>query len=178
METWFGSRFSELDPALQALHRHGGVLRGLATIKVGNGVAGIVGGRLAKKLGVHTGQNLLTVTIRNAEDGLHWSRKFNESKEIHSLFKPHGTINSGYWTETTGMLTLKLNVSTESSGWHWHQISTCIFGLRIPKWLCPKVSAYKQIVAGEYLFFVAIAFPMIGEVLQYTGRLNSASLAP
>jgi hypothetical protein len=45
MEAWFGAAFAALHPQLQALHRDGGVLK-----------------------------------------GLHWARRFNDGRELVSLF--------------------------------------------------------------------------------------------
>src|SRR5690349_20256630 len=50
VEEWFGSGFAELHPLLQLLHRKGGVLRGPVEVSFGQGLAGVVGRRLASRL--------------------------------------------------------------------------------------------------------------------------------
>jgi hypothetical protein len=49
---WFGESFTALDPLLQDLHRHGGKLSGKVDLKFGSGLAGLIGRRLATKLGL------------------------------------------------------------------------------------------------------------------------------
>ncbi|WP_448547649.1 hypothetical protein [Thalassotalea fusca] len=88
---WFEDDFANLDPLLQKLHISGGELSGKIEISYGNGVAGLIGKRLAKKKklpsqGVHD----LSVSISHSDAGLHWNRKFNDNNIVESLFVPSG----------------------------------------------------------------------------------------
>ena len=51
-QTWFDGAFTRLHPLLQQLHRTGGTLDGVIGIRTGRGIAGILGRRLAARLGV------------------------------------------------------------------------------------------------------------------------------
>lgn len=50
VKNWFGGQFNDLHPLLQQLHTDGGSLTGDIDIAYGKGLAGIIGGRLAKKM--------------------------------------------------------------------------------------------------------------------------------
>ena len=103
VETWFGGAFSQLHPKLQQLHREGGVLRGKVDVSFGAGVAGAIGRRLARKLGVPTaaGAHHLEVTIFSDNGVLHWNRRFDAGTQFHSEFRPYGRFPSGGWIERT-----------------------------------------------------------------------------
>ena len=62
---WFGEMFFELHPGLQSLHRHGGVLKGKIQLNFGKGLAGVLGKRIARKLGVPL-QPGARITSRNS----------------------------------------------------------------------------------------------------------------
>lgn len=52
VRNWFGGQFDNLHPLLQKLHTGGGTLRGAVSIVYGDGLAGLIGRRLAKTLHV------------------------------------------------------------------------------------------------------------------------------
>ena len=172
---WFGDSFAELHPLLQKLHNEGGSLSGAVDIKVGAGIAGFIGKRLAKKFGVpiEAGEHKLRVDISHQEDGMHWDRCFDESKIMKSLFVPVGNKDNGYWLEKTGSIHLYLSVDIKESAWYWHSLKTKIKGIRIPAFLLPKTTAYKRIENGSYRFYVGFSLPFVGTVLSYSGLLNA-----
>ena len=111
VKNWFRGRFKELAPQLQNLHIDGGKLSGDIEVRYGEGIAGIIGKRLAKKLGIpDAGIHQLTVNISHHKNGLQWDRLFNGTKEMKSTFEPIGNINNGFWIEKTGPLNIKLTV--------------------------------------------------------------------
>jgi hypothetical protein len=144
---WFGRYFSELHPLLQQLHLHGGMLSGDVEIKFGQGLARFVGNRIAKKLDIPTeeGTHLLQVSINHVNDELHWSRCFNETKTLKSIFIPIGEKPTGYWVEHTGAMELHLTVNIINQGWYWQPIGVKLKGIPLPMWLFPKTKAYKYI---------------------------------
>ncbi|MEO6171979.1 MAG: DUF4166 domain-containing protein [Arenimonas sp.] len=170
---WFAEAFFELHTQLQMLHRHGGVLTGKVELQFGRGLAGFIGKRIARKLGVprRAGEHDLRVEIRHREDGLHWSRCFDERQNVLSIFKPVGKYPEGYWIEKTGPVTLKLGVDIIESGWHWRVLGIRALGLPMPLMLFPHSSAYKKIVGDHYQFNVSFSMPWIGRLFSYQGRL-------
>lgn len=171
--TWFGPAFADLHPMIQQLHRDGGTLRGPVQIEFGSGSAGWIGRRLARRLGVPTttGAAMLEVSIFSNADGLHWQRRFNGGTRFDSLFVPVGQYPSGHWIESSGRLRLKLQVAVRAGGWHWLQRGAWLGPLAIPNFLLGTTTAGKQIVDGQYRFCVAIALPLLGNVLSYAGSL-------
>ncbi len=170
---WFGDAIAELHPQLQSLHRHGGDLSGTVDLVFGKGLAGIIGRRLAKKLGMPTqaGVHALRVSIRHRENSLWWSRCFNGQQTMLSIFEPTGRHPDGNWTEKTGPVNLKLAVDIIDQGWYWRLRKVYLFGLRVPLIFFPHSLAYKKIIDGNYQFHVGFSMPLVGQLLSYEGRL-------
>jgi hypothetical protein len=172
---WFGVGFDRLDPLLQELHRNGGTLAGEVRIETGVGVAGWIGRRLARRLGIPTNNPTcgFTVDIRHAEDGMHWDRHFTGYGDMRSLFRPVGSWPTGRWVERSGPVSLKLAVDVVEGGWYWRLIGAAIGGLPLPLRLFPRTDAYKRIENASYCFAVAFSLPLLGKVLGYRGVLQA-----
>lgn len=177
VSNWFADAFYTLHPLLQALHRKGGQLHGKVEIEIPTGIAGMLGRRLAKKLGVPTthATPTLDVSISHADGCLHWDRSFDGNKQMRSIFKPVGTITSGYWLETTGPLALTLTVDILDGGWYWRCLSMRLGRIPLPLWLFPHSKAYKKIEGDQYRFYVGFSLPMLGTILAYSGLLAARS---
>lgn len=174
VKNWFGSEFVRLDPLLQKLHLFGGELSGDVDISYGGGLSGFIGKRLAKKMklpgeGIHK----LLVCISHSGDGLQWDRRFNDSNIVGSLFQPVGSHEGGYWLETTGPVTLKLTVDIVDGGWYWRCLAVSLYGVPIPVWFIPKTNAFKTIENGKYRFGVAFTYPLLGNLVSYSGVLEA-----
>lgn len=171
---WFGQEFNNLHPMLQQLHRQGGLLAGTVKVVIPRGAAGIIGKRLASKLGVPTnpGDHELVVTISHHTDGLHWDRCFNSQTTMNSTFTPIGELPNGYWLENTGLLKMFLTVDTINGGWHWRCLKMKVRGLRLPLWLFPHSTAFKTIEGDKYRFYVGFSLPFFGTILSYGGLLT------
>lgn len=175
VEDWFGDAFERLHPQLQALHRHGGTLRGAVEIRFGTGIARLAGRFLAHRLGipVPAADNTLEVNIFSDARGLHWNRRFNWDRDFRSLFIPVGSFPDGHWLERSGPIELALQVELIDGGWHWRPLRSRIFGLTLLHWMLPKTTAHKQFIDGRYQFSVTIGLPLLGTVLSYCGRLDA-----
>ena len=174
VERWFGSQFAALHPQLQALHRHGGVLCGEVAIACGRGLAGWLGRRLARSMGLPLDRDRRGFEVRIAHEGesLIWSRRFAEGGEMRSVFTPVGAWPDGYWVERTGYIALHLGVDVIDGGWYWRARRAYLRGLRVPLWLLPRTRAGKRVEHGRYVFEVAFVVPGLGEVLRYGGELD------
>jgi hypothetical protein len=172
---WFGDHFNELDPLLRRLHLGGGQLSGTVAIGVGAGIAGVLGRWIAAKLGVPTDRSTadFRVDIRHVDGTLHWAREFNRSDKMLSVFTPYGCYPNGFWRESTGSLSVDVEVRIVDGGWYWIQRRTSFLGLRLPIWLFPASHAYKRIVEGRYEFSVSFTLPLIGNILTYGGTLDA-----
>lgn len=172
VKNWFGDQFKSLHPLLQKLHLQGGILTGDIKLSYGQGIAGIIGRRLAKKMGLpESGNHQLTVTISHDAAGLHWGRCFNNQEVVESLFIPQGNVEKGYWIEKTGPLEMKLTVDIHDEGWHWRCLKVNFYGIPLPLWLIPKTIAYKYIENDKYCFHVEFVLPFIGSLVSYEGLL-------
>ena len=171
---WFGDAFLQLDPLLQALHRDGGQLSGTVDIRIARGLAGVLGRRLARRLGLPPQAGPVPLEVNIAHDGraLHWARTFHPGHRMVSVFVPHGRYPEGCWHETTGPLKLKLGVDLQQGGWFWVQREVRLLGLPLPLWLFPASRAYKRVVDGRYEFSVSFTVPVLGELLGYGGLLE------
>jgi Domain of unknown function (DUF4166) len=171
---WFGRDFAQLHPLLQQLHREGGRLSGQVMVDVPSGVRGLVGRRLASRLGIpaQRGWHSLEVTISHRDGVLHWDRCFDGRVRVASQFAPVGNRGNGCWVEATGPLRIALTVDVVDGGWYWRALSVRFMNVPVPIGLFPKSQAYKTIVGDRYRFFVGFAVPMLGTVLSYGGDLS------
>jgi len=171
---WFGPEFNNLHPLLQYLHQNGGALKGSVFIGFGKGLAGFIGKRIAKKLGVPTTieRSPFTVNISHRNNKLYWARRFNNDHEMLSIFEPVDHWPDGYWIEKTGKLKLFLGVEVKDGGWYWKGRKTKFGWLTIPKWLMPRSNAWKCIEGDSYKFHVEFIMPIIGRLFCYKGLLT------
>lgn len=175
VQDWFGDDFYELHPLLQQIHLNGGHLSGDVVVSFGSGLGGLVGKRLAAKLGVPTqaGKHCIDVNISHDEQGLHWGRCFNQGREFISLFEPVGKkAEAGYWVERSGALAMTFTVEVKEGGWYWHCTSTRLGKLKLPLFLLPKSDSYKCIENERYVFNVSFSLPILGKLLTYSGGLE------
>lgn len=170
---WFGPKFSELHPQLQALHRSGGKLRGQVQITA----RGWLGRRLGKMLNVPVDypSRRMEVEIRHTGGALWWLRRFDNGEMSLSIFRPHGAWPTGHWTEQRGATLLRMTVDVIDGGWHWRPLGVRVHGIPLPLWLFPSSRAGKRIEQGRYVFEVAFALPLVGTVLSYAGTLDLAA---
>lgn len=172
---WFGEQFRDLHPGLQTLHRGGGRLSGTVEIRIGTGIGGWIGKRLAKSLGVPVDlpSRGFRVDISHTEDALVWLRRFDNGAVLKSSFLPVGAWPKGYWIEETGALRLELAVDIVDQGWQWRPLRASFKGFPLPLWLLPQSKAGKRILGnGNYLFAVEFSLPVVGLLLGYGGELE------
>ncbi|WNZ55681.1 DUF4166 domain-containing protein [Microbulbifer sp. MKSA007] len=172
---WFGPDFNKLNPLLQRLHTKGAKLSGEVKVQFGSGLAGIIGKRIAGKLGVpqNTRESPFSVNIQHTQHKLIWSRTFSNSHSMTSEFVPIGTREkAGYWIEKTGIINIRLGVSIEEGNWFWAPQSVSILHIPIPSVLRPRIVAGKSIINNQYHFEVSISLPIIGFSFGYSGILR------
>ena len=171
---WFGAEFAALHPLLRRLHLHGGSLRGEVEIGFGRGVAGVIGRKLARSLGIPIDRPCcgFEVEIRHTAEALLWNRRFADGSMMRSVFLPIGQWPDGHWSESTGALRLDLGVDTTSGAWRWLPRRAYLHRIRLPLWLLPQTRAGKRIDGNRYVFHVEIIAPLIGTLLRYGGTLD------
>jgi hypothetical protein len=171
---WFGAGFITLDPLLQDLHQYGGTLSGVVDLEYGSGLAGFIGRKLAPKLGLPllSGKVDFEVNISHANGVLMWDRQFCKSHKMSSIFVPHGQYPDGYWSESTGKLSLELGIEVREGGWYWKQRKVKFMDVQLPLWFFPASQAYKRITNGMYEFSVTFTLPLLGKLVSYSGVLT------
>ena len=171
-ETWFGPHFQTLHPQLQALHRQGGVLRGEVNFTYGSGIAGLLGKRIAKRMGVAdlTSPSAFRVEIQHTHEAMIWRRIFNDSVVCESAFEPKGSYEDGYWIEKTGAVQVELGVRLTDKAWHWDCRRVLLHGIPLPSIIRPVVRAHKRIEEGIYCFSVEFSHPWLGKLFSYEGK--------
>lgn len=174
---WFGTAFAQLHPRLQQLHRQGGRLRGSVEMAFGHGLAGVIGRRMARRLGLPAaaGSHQLEVHISHRDGVLHWDRRFDDGRQFLSTFAPHGGWPDGWWIEQTALVALRLQVDIVDGGWHWRCIGAQWQRWNLPRWLLPRSTACKCIEQDRYRFSVSFSLPLLGELLRYGGLLDQVS---
>jgi hypothetical protein len=184
-QAWFGDAFERLHPLLQRLHRGGGMLEGVIAIDTGPGIAGVLGRRLAARLGVPVAhqQCRFQVHISHESHRMVWARRFifpdGSSRQLTSIFTPHGAYPDGYWSETTGAMTLRLGVDiTAGGGWQWRPMRVRLAGVPLPLSLFPTSRAGKRIENQQYRFQVVFSMPFLGRLLEYGGLLTPVFASP
>ena len=177
---WFGASFERLHPLLQALHRDGGRLHGTVAIRSGRGIAGWIGRRLARSLGIplDRAERGFEVEIRHLDDALLWCRRFDDGGEMVSRFEPIGAWPDGCWIERTGAVELDLAVDIVDGGWRWRTQRARWHGIPLPLALLPRARAGKRIVDDRCVFEVAFALPLFGDLLGYDGVLDAETATP
>ena len=174
VQNWFKDHFTKLHPLLQKLHINGGTLEGEIDIIYAKGIAGMLGRVLAGKLNLPDhGKHDFMVRITHTPESMSWERCFNGRVYMTSVFMPVGTIDDGYWVEQTGRIQIRLAVDIQDGGWYWRTLGFRLFGLPLPQWLFPKVTAYKRIEGDQYRFYVGFSLPFLGEQFSYSGILEA-----
>jgi hypothetical protein len=175
---WFGPQFRQLHPLLQELHLRGGSLRGEVEIRLGGGLAGWLGRRLARSIGVPVDRPRrgFEVEISHTKDALQWDRRFDDGTIMRSTFVPVGAWPDGYWYEMTSALQLRLTVDTAGGGWQWRPLRAYLYGVRLPLRLLAESRAGKRVEEGRYVFLVEFVVPLVGRVLSYGGQLQSVAV--
>jgi hypothetical protein len=170
---WFGAYFAELHPALQALHRDGGVLRGEVDVTTGAGFAGALGRRMARRLGIPLGAGRgFEVRVEHDAEAMRWIRRFDNGGELRSAFLPVGGYPDGYWLERSGPVEMRLGVDLTDGGWRWRLLGLRAFGIPLPRWPL-RVDAFKRVdETGRYRFGVTFSLVVLGLLLRYEGVLQ------
>lgn len=174
---WFGDHFATLHPLLRELHAGQGVLEGEAQVATGRGIAGRIGARLARRIGLPaTGRCKLRITVSHDAEAMRWSRRFDFAGHtpaiIASTFRPVGTWPHGYWEERTGALRFRLTVDTGQGAWRWRLLGVRWHSLPLPLIMLPGAHAGKWIEGDAYRFEVRFELPLLGTVLSYGGALQ------
>jgi len=164
-----GDSFTKLSPLLQKAHLGHSRLSGIVNVKQGNSVARLLCNLFKFPKSGHDVD--LTVNCKHNSDSMSWKRNFH-GQFMNSSFRRHGD----YLIETLGPLALMLK-ATEQNGTLIYQFEkTRFFGLPVPGFLSPRVTASEREENGRYRFSVVVNLFLVGMVISYGGLLTVESL--
>ena len=171
-EQILGPAYDLLPASIQALHRPGSA----ATYR---GQAGIVRGKnpFAKLLCLvfrfpKTGQDIpLDVSFILESGTEHWVRKFN-GRKMHSSQERGTGRYEHLMKERFGPFTIGIALVVKDS--QLHNITQCwsVFGIPLPRFLCPGGEVYEHETDERFNFHVDIKAPLIGRIVKYRGWLE------
>lgn len=173
-ERILGSAYADLPPLIQALHRPGEIARY-------KGEADIVRGRnpLAALLCLifrfpKAGQNIPMSVTFTVKDGVeHWTREF-AGRKMHSTQEEGTGRFEHLMTERFGPFAIGIALVIKDNILCNVTQSWSVFGLPLPRILCPGGEVFEHIKDGRFNFHVDITAPLIGRIVKYTGELEPA----
>lgn len=146
------------------------MLRGEVVIATGGGLGGVIGRRLARRLGLplDRARRGFEVRIEHETGAMRWCRRFDDGSALGSTFHPVGHYPDGYWIERSGARALRLGVETTGGGWRWRLRGWSLHGMPLPPWPL-RLRAFKRIEAdGRYRFCVEFALAGLGPLCATT----------
>lgn len=96
-----------------------------------------------------------------------WTRDFGSHRFHSELSERDGRL-----TERFGPMRFTFDLPVSPSGLGMKIVRWTAFGLLMPLWLAPRVSASESVEQGRFAFDVAIALPLVGRVVHYCGTLR------
>lgn len=106
-----------------------------------------------------------------------WQRSF-AGKPFVSLQHAGEGADAGTVVERFGPLAFALRNALDSEGLTQEIAAAYVLGIRLPRFLWPRVHARERIDAqGRFTFDVGIALPLLGRLVAYKGWLTPTSPA-
>jgi hypothetical protein len=172
-----GTSFGDLPPQLQRLHGSCAARRwtGHAQVRRGRGL-------LARAIGAVIGfpkaaaDVPVTVTFSPDAEGERWTRDFGGR-----VFSSVQSLGAGrdQWlvVERFGAVRISLALVLDGDRLFLVPRRWSILGLAMPRRLLPSGASYETEADGSFCFDVEIAFPLIGLIVGYRGRLDPDTIA-
>jgi hypothetical protein len=95
-----------------------------------------------------------------------WTRDFGGQRFSSELSASRGCI-----VERFGPMRFAFDIPADERGLEMHLTRWSAFGLPMPRFLAPRISAREWEEEGRFRFEVAVAMPVAGEVVRYEGWL-------
>jgi hypothetical protein len=99
-----------------------------------------------------------------------WTRSFDEKSFSSRQFAGRGR-SSRLLCESFGPLTFAMALVVDEGRLRLVLRRWSAFGIPLPRWLCPRSSAYETVENGRFHFHVEIAHPLTGLIVRYRGWL-------
>ncbi|MCW3837046.1 DUF4166 domain-containing protein [Sphingomonas canadensis] len=162
-----GDRFAALPPLVRAMHQvssdHGA--RGEGTVRRGTSPAARM---LAAMMGMPpAGTVPLHVHFTEADGRERWTRDFGGHRFTSEL-----SARRGRAIERFGPLRFAFDLPADADGLRMEFAGWSAFGLPLPRWAGPRITAREWQEDGRFRFEVTVRMPLIGEVVGYSGWLE------
>ncbi len=169
-QTLLGDTFDTLPQKIKAMHAHARIARGRANIQRGTSpIARLI---CAVARVPQSGNDVTIEThFEPIDGGERWTRRFNgEAFQTDMLID--STAATPILTERFGPFHFRLRMDAHKEGVDLTPESVSLWGLPLPKGLCPRAVGLERVRAGKYYFTVKVRFPLAGDVLSYEGWIE------
>lgn len=169
-----GADYDRLPPIIQAMHdvrgRHSARGRG-RVCRASN----LPGRLLANFLGMPAEASDIAVeTSFTLEDGVESiMRNYGGSiLTTHQALAPGSTAGQRLLLERFGPMKLFIRLEGDEAGITFHLQRCSLLGLPLPAFLAPRLTARERVTGGKYHYFVQVALPLLGRLIEYEGFLD------
>ena len=145
------------------------VARGVATVERGKGIVAAVIGRLFGFPATGAGIPL-TVTFTATANCEQWHRSF-AGKTLYSTQELGRGHYDGLLIERFGPFAFSMTVPVRDRRLNLEIKGGWCLGVPLPSHLLPRIEAFEHDADGRFNFHVALALPVIGRLVRYTGWL-------
>ena len=169
----FGGEFGKLPEEIRAMHV--GTRKAVGRANVTRGTSPLARLICAAAKIPASGENVVVETSFDPVDnGERWTRRFGDD-EFHTEMKlvrvaPHAEL-----TEQFGPLKFRLRLTAHEHGVDMTPEGVSVFGLPLPRFLCPEAVGLERVRDGKYHFDVTVRFPVAGDIITYAGWLEPAA---
>jgi hypothetical protein len=168
-----GGDFDRLPPAVQQMFDHNGhrYARGMSDVVCGESVLARLCIVLSGFPKPGTGIPAAILFQADGDDDV-WHRSFG----TRSFASVHSERN-GLLLERFGALTFVFRLSGDGSGVTFTMVETQLFGVALPRWLSPSITATQSERNGRFSFEIIVDLPFVGRMVRMTGLLSSSWMA-
>lgn len=164
-----GEAFAALPPAVRRMHevRSDAGAAGEGRVLRGRGLVARAIGSVMR----FPREGLWPLHVAFAERGgvERWTRDFGGQ-----VFSSELSAEGAGVAERFGPLRFVFDLPSDASGLEMRLTRWTAFGLPMPRFLAPHISAREWEAGGRFRFAVAVALPLIGDVVRYDGWLEPA----
>jgi len=164
-----GKNYNSLAELVKQAHTGDIRLEGDVVVRHGNSLAKYIARTL--KLPPAGESVHLVVNGYHEEQQMRWQREF-DGHLMQSCFR----LNGEFLVENMGPVKLWLKLVVEQGVLQYHLSKASLWGIRIPSLLSPRLSAYEKEVDQDYVFGVRIDLPILGKLIEYSGKLQFTAL--
>jgi hypothetical protein len=113
----------------------------------------------------------VSVTFEPRENGVeHWDRRFADRRYASSTAAGTGH-DAGFLIERFGLFQLRFQLRVLPEGLDWLVVGWRLLGVPLPRWSVPRIKCLESADSGRFAFDIDVAFPVIGWLMHYRGRL-------